>query len=80
MATVSKWALYDVARNRLLMQIGELDRVIYQEQSKASPDDARILWLNNEQDALIAQSDMLGVDDLELTSRIASPEWKCPIS
>jgi len=80
MATVSKWALYDIARNRLLVQIGELDRLIYQEQSKASPDDARILWLNNEQDALVVQSDMLGVDDLELTSKIASPEWKWPIS
>lgn len=79
MATVSKWVLYDVARSRLLMQIGELDQLIHQEQSKAFPDETRILRLNNQQDALVFQSDMLGVDDLELTSKIASPEWKWPI-
>lgn len=65
-----KWAAYDVARSRLLMQIGEVNHLIDQEQ-----DAAKIVALENVLDALIDQSDMLSADDIELTSRIASPDW-----
>lgn len=74
MTIASKWANYDVARSRLLVQIGELDHLIDQEQSAATPDAAKIDVLETEQSALIDQSDMLSADDLDLTSRIASPD------
>jgi hypothetical protein len=72
MSDNAKWVAFDVARSRLLMQIGELDRLIDQEQSAAEPDAAKIVALENELDALIDQSDMLSADDIELTSKIAS--------
>lgn len=75
MTSANKWADYDVARSRLLIQIGELNSLIDQEQSAAAPDTAKIVALENEQSALIDQSDMLSADDIELTSRIASPDW-----
>ncbi|MEE3509666.1 hypothetical protein QN399_26100 [Pseudomonas sp. 10C3] len=75
MTTASKWANYDVARSRLLMQIGELNHLIDQEQSAAVPNAAKIAALENQQSALIYQSDILSADDLVLTSRIASPDW-----
>jgi hypothetical protein len=75
MTSTSKWVNYDVARNRLLVQIGELDHLIDQEQSTTAPDAAKIEALENEQRALIEQSDMLSADDLDLTSKIASPDW-----
>lgn len=70
MPDTAKWAAYDVARSRLLMQIGEVNHLIDQEQ-----DAAKIVALENVLDALIDQSDMLSADDIELTSRIASPDW-----
>lgn len=70
-----KWAAYDVARSRLLMQIGDVNHLIDQEQSAAEPDADKIAALENELDALVDQSDMLSPDDIELTSRIASPDW-----
>lgn len=69
MTTASKWANYDVARSRLLVQIGELDHLIDQEQSAAAPDAAKIDALENEQSALIDQSDMLSADDLDLNDQ-----------
>lgn len=75
MTSTSQWVHYDVARNRLLVQIGELDHLIDQEQSTTAPDAAKIEALENEQSALIEQSDMLSADDLDLTSKIASPDW-----
>ncbi len=70
----SKWAAYDVARSRLLMQIGEVNHLIDQEQ-----DAAKIVALENVLDALVDQSDMLSADDIELTSRIASRGWSMPL-
>ena len=67
-----KWLHYDVARSRLLMRIGELDRRIDQEQSAAAPDSGKIVALENEQSALMDQSDILSADDIELTSKIAA--------
>lgn len=67
-----KWVNYDVARSRLLIQIGELDHLIDQEQSASEPNAAKIADLENELDALIEQSDMLSADDIELTRKIAS--------
>jgi len=67
MSDSAKWVAYDVARSRLLMQIGELNHLIDQEQSAA-----KIAQLESELDALIDQSDMLSADDIELTSKIAS--------
>ncbi len=72
MTSPSKWANYDVARGRLLMQIGELDRLIDLEQSAVAPDLAKIAALENAQSALLDQSDLLSADDLELTRRIAA--------
>ena len=72
MSQGTKWINYDVARSRLLMQIGDLNNLIDQEQSAAEPDAAKIVALENELDALINQSDMLSADDIELTSKIAS--------
>ena len=72
MTSPSKWANYDVARSRLLMQIGELDRLIDLEQSAVAPDLAKIAALENAQSALLDQSDLLSADDLELTRRIAA--------
>ena len=57
MTSPSKWANYDVARGRLLMQIGELDRLIDLEQSAVAPDLAKIAALENAQSALLDQSD-----------------------
>lgn len=71
MPDTAKWAAYDVARSRLLMQIGEVNHLIDQEQSAADPDAAKIGALESELDALIDQSDMLSADDIELTSKIA---------
>jgi len=72
MTSSSKWANYDVARGRLLMQIGELDRLIDLEQSAVAPDLAKIAALEDAQSALLDQSDLLSADDLELTRRIAT--------
>lgn len=72
MTSPSKWANYDVARGRLLMQIGELDRLIDLEQSAVAPDLAKIAALENAQSALLDQSDLISADDLELTRRIAA--------
>ena len=72
MTSPSKWANYDVARGRLLMQIGELDRLIDLEQSAVAPDLAKIAALENAQSALLDQSDLLSADDLELTRRFAA--------
>ena len=72
MSQSTKWINYDVARSRLLMQIGDLSNLIDQEQSAAEPDSAKIVALENELDALIDQSDMLSADDIELTRKIAS--------
>jgi hypothetical protein len=72
MTSSSKWINYDVARGRLLMQIGELDRLIDLEQSAAAPDLAKITALEDAQSALLDQSDLLSADDLELTRRIAT--------
>lgn len=78
MTSTSKWVNYDVARGRLLMQIGELDRLIDQEQSATAPDAAKIAALENAQDALIDQSDLLSADDLELTRCIAASSLSVP--
>jgi hypothetical protein len=66
MPDTAKWAAYDVARSRLLMQIGEVNNLIDQEQ-----DAAKIVALENELDTLVDQSDMLSADDIELTNKIA---------
>lgn len=78
MTSTSKWVNYDVARGRLLMQIGELDRLIDQEQSATEPNAAKVAALENAQDALIDQSDLLSADDLELTRRIAASSLSVP--
>lgn len=75
MTSTSKLANYDVARNRLLLQIGELDQLIDQEQTATTPDAAKIDAMEKEQSRLIDQSDMLSADDLDLTRKIASPDW-----
>ena len=54
-----KWAAYDVARSRLLTNIGKCDHLIDLEQSAAVPNAAKIAALESEQSALIDQSDML---------------------
>lgn len=74
MTTIRKWANYDVTRNRLLMQISKLDLSIDQEQSATAPDAEKIDALENEQSALIDQSDMLSPDHLDLTSKNTSSE------
>jgi len=78
MTSTSKWVNYDVARGRLLMQIGELDRLIDQEQSATAPNAAKVAALENAQDALIDQSDLLSADDQELTRRIAASSLSVP--
>jgi len=78
MTSTSKWVNYDVARGRLLMQIGELDHLIDQEQSATAPNAAKVAALENAQDALIDQSDLLSADDLELTHRIATSSLSVP--
>lgn len=78
MTSTSKWVNYDVARARLLMQIGELDRLIDQEQSATAPNAAKMAALENAQDALIDQSDLLSADDLELTRSIATSSLSVP--
>ncbi|WP_323169885.1 hypothetical protein [Pseudomonas bubulae] len=70
--STSKFANYDVVRSRLLMQIGELDRLIDEEQSATTPNVVKIAALENEQDALIDKSDLLSAEDSELTNNIAS--------
>lgn len=75
MQTDTKWANYDVARSRLLIQICEVNRLIDQEQSAAEPDATKVVALEKELDALTDQSDMLSADDVELTRKIASPDW-----
>lgn len=72
MTFVRKWANYDVAHSRLLMQISELDSLIDQEQAASTPNPTKIAVLENEQNDLIDQSDMLCSDNIELTSRIAT--------
>lgn len=47
--STSKFANYDVVRSRLLMQIGELDRLIDEEQSATTPNVVKIAALENEQ-------------------------------
>lgn len=59
MTDTAKWAAYDLARSRLLTQIGEYDHLIDLEQSAAVPNAAKIAALESEQSALIDQSDML---------------------
>ncbi|MCK1788160.1 hypothetical protein L9Z73_28725 [Pseudomonas sp. TNT11] len=71
-----KWAAYDVARSRLLIQICDVNNALHLEEAKATPDTAKIVALENELDALNDQSDMLSADDIELTSKIAS--GPCP--
>lgn len=71
----SKWVNYDVARSRLHMLIGEYSTLIHTEEQNVSPDMAKIAFLESEQNKVIDQYDILSADDIELTSRIASPDW-----
>lgn len=73
MTTARKWTNYDIARSRLLREISKLDDLIDYEQSASTPNVAKIDIMEREQSTLIDQSDMLSANDLDLTSRIASP-------
>ena len=64
MPDTAKWAAYDVARNRLLIQIGEYDYLIDQEQAAAVPNLVKIATLENEQNALIDQSNLLSPEQV----------------
>lgn len=72
MSDTAKWVAFDVARSRLLIQIGEVNHLIDQEESAAVRDTAKIAALEAEQSALIDQSDLLSADDIELNLKIAS--------
>lgn len=72
MPETNKWVAYDVARSRLLIEIGDVDHLIDQEEAAAIPDKAKIAALEAKQSALIDQSDLLSADDIESNLLIAS--------
>lgn len=72
MPETNKWVAYDVARSRLLIEIGEVNHLIDQEEAAAIPDTAKIAALEAKQSDLIDQSDLLSADDIESNLKIAS--------
>lgn len=64
MENSAKWAAYDVARSRILIDICDLGNTLDQEQTKVNPDLAKIEVLEAEIDALDLRYDQLNPDTL----------------